>query len=754
MEKELPGHRATRPRKGRKLLFGACACAVLTVAAGAGAWLALPRTELYPPNISWSRTVLDRQGEMLDAETAKDGQYRLQTKLSDISRDMKEAAIAYEDKRFYSHGGIDLASFARAAVGYLTGNRAGGASTLTMQTARRRFHLETRSPLGKIEQMIRALQLEKYYSKDEILEAWFNLAPFGGNIEGIEAAARFRCGKNASRLTRAEALLLAIQPQSPETRIPHRIPPPDSRESKAKRRLFERMTSQGKWRNDGLLLRFSLPQKPFIPHRAPHFCRLARAAANENVIRTTLDGVLQNRLETALRNHSEFKGDYSVLVVHAPSREVRVWIGSPDFSNATRAGQVDGNLARRSPGSLLKPFLYAYATDAGMITPDSLVSDVPAVYNDWTPENYRRLFRGPVRAKDALKSSLNMPAVDLLQRLGIRVLYDMLGDAGIPLRPADAYGLTLALGSAETTPLEIAKLYAALADDGQLTPLRILQNEPQEEGCPLRLSPEARWLALDMLYDSQRRCSFKTGTSQNYRDAWTAAVRGEYVLIIHTGDFKGGTEERYVGSESALPLLDFCLSVLDLPEKSVLPPPNVRTVELCALSGSLPNPDCPHRTSGYYIAGVSSLIPCTLHQALEPESDEGKPTSRKVRIVWPAKLAEHFRRAGLPPPQGDSPPAAIAQKPHILSPIAGRRYMTTDSNGMPTALSFRAVSARESSTLFWFIGNRFLGKTKSGETLDATAEAGDFTVTVLDDAGGSDSVQISVSSPFEKETNP
>lgn len=750
MEKALPPRRSN----GRKMFLGACACIALAILSGVAVWLVLPRTELYPSDISQSRIVLDRQGELLDAETEHDGRYRLHTKLSDISSAMKEAAVTYEDKRFFSHAGIDLAAFLRATAGYLTGNRAGGASTLTMQVARRRFHLDTRTPIGKAEQMLRALQLEKYYSKDEILEAWFNLAPFGGNIEGIETAARFRCGKSASEITRAEALLLAIQPQSPETRSPHRLPPTNSRESNAKRRLFERMTAQGGWRNDDLLLHFCLPQKLRIPHRAPHFCRLVRTVSKESTIRTTLDGAFQNRLETALPAHTEFKGDYSILVVHAPSREVRAWIGSPDFKNSARAGQVDGNLARRSPGSLLKPFLYAYALDAGLITPDSLLSDVPSVYRDWTPENYHRLFRGPVRAKDALKSSLNLPAVHLLQRLGIHCLFDMLSDADIPLRDIDTYGLTLALGSAETTPLEMAKLYAALADDGQLKQLRFLQNEASENSVPLRLSPEARWLALDMICDRQRRCSFKTGTSQNYRDAWVAAVRGEYVLIIRTGDFKGGTDNCYIGSEAALPLLDFCLSVLDLPEKSPSPPPNVRTVELCALSGALPNPNCPHRTSGYYITGVSSLIPCSLHHAFETEKNAGKSAVSNVRIVWSAELAEHFRRAGLPIPQEDTPSATTPQKPHILSPIAGRRYMTTDSNGTPTALSFRAISARESAVLYWFLGKRFLGKKKSGETLDATAEEGDFTVTVIDDAGNSDSVSLSVASPFGKKPSP
>lgn len=752
MKKDISPRRTTSLRKGRKLLLGAGVCATLALVAVEGAWLALPQTTLYPSDISWSRVVFDKQGELLEAETAKDDRYRLRTKISDISQAMKEAAVAYEDKRFYNHGGIDFASFARAAVGYLTGKRAGGASTLTMQVARRRFHLDTRSPIGKIEQMIRALQLEKYYSKDDILEAWFNLAPFGGNIEGIETVARIRCGKNASQITRAEALLLAIQPQSPETRLPHRLPPPNSRESNAKLRLFERMSTHGGWRNDELLLHFCLPQKPVIPHRAPHFCRLARGAVNNETIHTTLDGALQNRLETALRNHTEFKGDYSILIVHAPSREVRVWIGSPDFENSARAGQVDGNLAQRSPGSLLKPFLYAQAMDAGMIIPDSLLSDVPSVYSDWTPENYRKLFRGPVRAKDALMNSLNMPAVNLLQRLGIEGLYNMLRCADIPLHPPDTYGLTLALGAAETTPLEIAKLYTALADDGLLRPIRFLQDSPREEGRSLGLSPEARWLALDMIYDSQRHCSFKTGTSQNYRDAWVAAVHGEYVSIIHTGDFKGGTEGRYVGSESALPLLDFCLSVLHLPEKSVPPPPDVRTVELCALSGALPNPDCPHRCSGYYIAGVSSLHTCTLHQSFTTKENKDKSPIRKVRVVWSAELAEHFRRAGLATSQGDH--VSIVAPPHILSPIVGRHYMTTDSTGTPNALSFRAVSSCESGNLFWFIGNRFLGKTKSGESLDATVEAGDYDVTVMDEAGGSDTVQISISSPFENDTHP
>ncbi len=748
-----------RIRRLRRLPAALAGLAVLAALLCGAVWLALPRTSLYPERITWSRLTLDRQGGALDLSPAGDGRYRLKISSAQVSPALKQAVIAYEDRRFPAHGGVDFLSLLRAAAGYLAGIDAGGASTLTMQVARLRFGLDTRTLPGKAEQMLRAWQLEKYYTKDEILEAWLNLAPFGGNIEGIEAAARIRCGKSAARLTRAESLLLAIQPQSPETRRPERICAPDSREGKARERIYRLMTHEYGWREDGLLRSFHMPMRPAVPHLAPHFSRLARSSSGESVVQTTLDAGRQRRLEDALALHPRLDGDYSLILIHAPTREVRAWIGSPDFGDAARRGQVDGNLARRSPGSLLKPFLFAHALDAGVITPDTLMSDVPSSYQDWTPANYSRVFHGPVRARDALRMSLNMPAVKLMEQVEPGYLHQMLARAGIPLKNPGEYGLTLVLGSAEITPLEMAGLYAALADDGCARSLRFLRSQPSSSGGVPMWSPAARWLVLDMLARPDDGCSWKTGTSQNLRDGWLAAVRGEYVLIIWTGDFRGGRRMRYAGQETALPLLSACLPALELPEAVLERPKEIRDVEICSISGDLPGPACPGRSAGFFIAGVSSLKSCTLHQVFLVDERTGRRVRRpggrdglaaKVYEVWPAELAEHFRRVGLPlqspPPWEDASPASASPPPRILSPVSGRNYLTVDSEGNPARIALRAA-AGQGTELHWFLGRRYLGKTLSGETLEIPAEAGSGTLTVADGAGQSSSMHLRVVRP-------
>lgn len=734
------------------LVFGTTAALLPVVV-----WLCLPRVELYPEGITWSRVVADRGGRLLNITRTADDQYRLFVPLAQVAAPLREATLAYEDRRFYEHGGVDWRAVLRAVRGLAGGRRAGGASTLTMQVARLRFGLKTKSLPGKFEQMLRAWQLEKYYTKEQILEAYLNLAPYGGNVQGIGAAAAIRCGKPAAALTRAESLVLSMLPQNPSKRRAEAGFPEDERTLRARRALLLQLISGSGWRSDPLLLTFRLPKPPRVPHEAPHFCRTLLASNPGQRLDSTLDRTWQRALErVAASARLSARGNVAMLLLHAPTREVLAYVGSSDFGDATRCGQVDGVRARRSPGSLVKPFLYARALDEGLICPDSLMGDVPAFFADWKPENYLRRFRGAVRVRDALRESLNLPAIALMDRVSPFYLYDLLADLGVPLLPRGSYGLTLALGSAEMTPAEIGILYAALASDGELRPLRMLRGlpgsrlekkEPRSRGHDRhpeeRWSAEARFLVLEMLQRQEDGCAWKTGTSQNWRDGWIAAVRGDYVLVVWTGNFAGGGRGRWVGGETALPIMRKAWESCRLPARPRDVPPGVRDVELCAVSGRLPNPACRNRIRGRYIAGVSSLRRCTMHAAPavgNADPNDGPEAGQASAESWPVELAAWFERQAMPlravAPQSMPGRSGVRpEAPRILSPIGERTYLLVDAAGRPAQLALQAEAVPGTRLLYWFLDSDFLGSAPPGQVLSLTPREGNHTLWVIDDQG-------------------
>lgn len=725
----------------------------LLAAALAGAvWLGLPRVPLYPEEFSWSRVVTARDGSVLEITRTSDDQCRVFVPLASVARSLREATIAYEDARFERHGGVDARALARALYGLVSGHRAGGASTLTMQLARIRFGLSTKTVSGKCVQMLRAWQLEKFYSKDQILEAYLNMAPYGGNVQGIGTASFVYAGKPAKALTRAESLQLAVLPQNPAKRRPGRTQAEEERLKRVRASLYERLIATRGWRRDPLMLACRLPGEGKVSHEARHFCRRLLAEHPGETLRSTLDRDLQRALERAAASVPlPSGGNMSLLLIHAPTRETLAYVGSTDFFDIRRNGQVDGNRSRRSPGSLMKPFLYARALDEGILCPDTLLGDVPARYADWKPENYRRLFRGPVRARDALRESLNLPAIALMERVTPFYLYDLLQKLGVPLRPRGTYGLTLALGSAEMTPCEIARLYAALADDGTLRPLRMLRvRGAGGNALPPLWSEAARFLVLDMLRWPDDCCSWKTGTSQNWRDGWIASVRGDYVLVVWTGDFSGGRAGRYVGGNEAYSAMKRCWENTRLPECARSVPEDVREVELCAVSGALPGEACPHRIRGRYIAGVSSLRPCPMHRREPPSKERARTAStapdgrENVRELWPVELAAHFAHMAMPlrTARGFSGGRMPGQAPRILSPVVGKRYLTVDGTGKPASVSLQAQAAPGVAKLYWFLGKEYLGTSPPGTPIRLEAREGAHTLSVVDDAGGSTQIDI------------
>ncbi|MEO1574530.1 MAG: transglycosylase domain-containing protein, partial [Pseudomonadota bacterium] len=385
--------------------------ALVVAAAGVALLAATPRPSLTPSG-GYSTAVLDRDGALLRLHLARDERYRLRTPLEDMSSHVVQATLLYEDRHFARHPGVNPVALTRAAwQTYVGGDRPVGASTITMQVARLRFGLRTRTVTGKLAQIARALQLEWHYSKDEILEAYLNLAPYGGNVEGIGAAARVYFDKPASELSLREALALAVVPQNPVARHPERAA--SNALNAARARLAARWREQhGMTTEQAAQVRLPLTVRAStaLPFRAPHESQRARFRPASPQVRLTLDGRVQRLARGVVSRYLERAshrglGNAAVLVVDHLSMDVLAAVGSADFFNDNIQGQVDGTRAKRSPGSTLKPLLYAAALDDGLIHPMSLMKDTPVRYAAYAPENFDRGFMGPITATDALNLS-------------------------------------------------------------------------------------------------------------------------------------------------------------------------------------------------------------------------------------------------------------------------------------------------------------------------------------------------------------
>ncbi len=748
----------------------------------AAAWAAIPKPDLYE-GVSFSTLVSDRNGRPLKLRLADDERYRLFAPLDEIAEAAREATLLYEDRGFFGHPGVDPLALARASwTTYVRRTRPVGGSTITMQLARMRFDLDTRSPMGKLVQSARALQLERHYSKAEILEAYLNLAPYGGSVEGIATASRIYFEKPVSRLDLGEALALAVIPQNPAARFPVTA---QGRANllAARGRLLAAWQAEHAGGDDEALARARLDpvfrSPASLPDRAPHFVRDRVPRDDRSEIRTTLDLDLQDLLERRIREYVDQRRrdgieNAAALLVDHRRMEVLAFVGSADFGDGAIAGQVNGVLARRSPGSTLKPLLYGLALDEGLIHPMTLLEDAPRRYAAYAPKNFDRGFMGPVFARDALIHSRNVPAASLLEGLDVARFRDWLGEAGVDeLMPAEHYGLALALGGSEMTMEELVRLYAVLAAGGVWRDLSATPGDGQPAARRL-LSREASFLVLDMLRDVPRPDSspshrgaarqpiaWKTGTSFGFRDAWSAGVAGRYVLAVWVGNFDGSPNPAFVGREAAAPLFFAVADSLGIPAASDQPPAglNLRQVEVCATTGDLPGRHCPRTTRSWFIPGVSPIRESSVYRAVRIDPSTGfrscredVETVQEIYEFWPSNLDAVFRRAGVsirrPPPWSPEceldRTSASGFAPRIASPQNSLVYHAPRRGGEQSTVLFSAVADGDANSLYWFVNDRFVAQVAAGEDYLWAPRTGRFTVRVADDLGRADTVSIAV----------
>ncbi len=650
-----------RRRPLRAALFG---CAGLLAA-----WLLtlllarlIPLPEGYFP--VGSTVVEFRDGSTAFVFLSPDDKWRIDRDSSEIDPAYVRALIRLEDQRFYAHGGVDLLAVARAMVSNLWHRRiVSGASTITMQLVRMR-EPRARTIASKLIESFRALQIEARFDKARILALYLTHVPYGRNVEGVEAAALAYFGHRAGALSREEIATLLAVPQNPNARYPR---PENARRLEAAR--------------DGIAARLSLgplegpPPARLLafPRMAPHAARWLRAQHPETVrLRTTLDRGAQRLAEQTLREESRRLGALGIhnataVVIDHRAAEVRALVGNSDFWDSSHGGQIAGFDRPRSPGSALKPFLYALAIDRGLALPEHLVLDVPVEYGTYAPDNYDGRWSGLVTLEEALSRSLNIPFVNLLAQLGVDRFIGDLSACGVEslIDQPGFYGLSAAIGGLEVTPLELAGLFAALAEDGACRAPAILAST-ERKGPIAAFSPSAAWLTRRALrirdrpdFPARRSLArtphgihWKTGTSYGHRDAWAAGSTADFTAVIWTGNFDNTPSVHLVGADASGPILFDLLEALGDHGAESPPPSDLVTVEVCAFSGRLAAPGCPHRRRilaprrhvptercPYHVAVDVDLV---TGLALTPDCRSGKRYAHRSFISFPPALARHL----------------------------------------------------------------------------------------------------------------
>jgi penicillin-binding protein 1C len=741
---------------------------------------------LFPPPEPEAKrhaiVVLARDGTPLRAFPDRDHLWRHPVSLDEVSPRYLEALIGYEDRWFWRHPGVNPFALLRAVwQRAVHGRIVSGGSTLTMQVARM-LEPMPRTIGGKLRQCVRALQLELRHSKPEILRLYVNHAPMGGVIEGVEAASRAYLGKSAQRLTDAEAALLAVLPQAPSALRPDRHP---DKARLARDKVLRRMSAR--WGNAGVrdaMMEPAYAAPIAYPRLAPLLAeRMRREGRGQDRIGTTIDAGIQSALEQRLSDRAlqlPARVSLAALVIDNASLEVLAYAGSADFDEPARFSHVDMVQAARSPGSALKPFLYAFAIDDGLIHSESLLADVPQSFSGYQPGNFQQSFNGPVSVSEALVRSLNVPAVEVLERLGPARFVSQLRRGGLPLAFARDAEPTLSVvrGGAGVTLEQLTAAYTAFARRGVAAPPRYARSQPLREA---RMMSEGASFIIRTVLESgasvdrsfhtshaaQHRIAWKTGTSFGFRDAWAVGVTDRHTVGVWVGRPDGTPNPGHFGANVAAPLLlDVFAALPEAPASIQQPPRSVSREPICWPLGlrrsATPTALCHVQRTAWLL---HETAPPTFPDRVRPgearyayhvasagggriDSDCTFADSRELDAArWPAMLEPWLdpglRQRALPPPWDPRCPRRLGTQSAIEIVGTSDRAVLHRVAGAAPLVRLELRGQREAVN--WLVNGTLRARTGPGQGYaHRFTEPGRYEITACDDSGAYDRISVSV----------
>ncbi len=733
---------------------------------------------LYPVTLNkqqFAKVITAEDGSPLRSFADKEGVWRYAIEIKKVSPLYMQALIEYEDRWFWYHPGINPVSIIRALVQNVSNNRVvSGGSTLTMQVARL-IRPHSRSIAGKTKQIATALQLELHYSKQEILSYYLNHVPFGGTIEGVQAASYTYLGKSALELSHAEAALLTVLPQAPSRNRPDRYP---DRAKRVRNKVLNRLAKQAVWSNSDI---DDALQEPVIAlHNrqaiiAPLLARRLKVEmADKSVIKTTLNMDMQLGVAELVKhyvNQLPEKTSAAVLMVENKTLKVKVYVGSADFFDANRLGHVDMVKAIRSPGSTLKPFLYGIAIDEGLIHSESLLIDAPISFDGYKPQNFSRGFKGPVSVTHALQRSLNIPAVQILHHLTPELLVSRLRNAGLKLQFSQyaKSNLSVILGGVGSNLETLVGSYTALANRGLAGKVRLTDNTPFQQR--YLLSAGSAWIIHDILArDRFSQLAWKTGTSYGHRDFWSIGVTAGYTVGVWIGRPDGTPLPGHYGAEIASPLL--FLIVDGLPKNTgIKKPSSVIKQTICwplgksisetkanlchekkqawVLNNNIPV-TLPSHEKGQWEANPITIKINTKTGLVINDNCNAKVATEKEIALWPLAVepwtAKHHQRKAQIGQFDTNCKLSVINTSNDFKIVGLDNHTKLRSAGASKKMPrVKLQTQGGQGKFYWFINGYLKYTVTNSETIFHLFQStGDYQITVIDDSGHSDSINLSV----------
>lgn len=753
--------------------------------------IALVSVSLYifplPINVlekDYSTVHLAINNELLRITLSPSQKYRIKLKLDDISEYLKSGFLFYEDRFFFYHYGINPVSIMRALLLNAQNKKIiSGASTITMQIAKI-MELRPRTLKSKIIEIFRAIQLEKKYSKKELLEIYLNMVPMGGNIEGVGAAAYLYFGKPAKNLTLGESTILVALPKSPNTYRPD-IYPQNAKKQRCKvlSRIGDKLEKSQDIVQKAIVE--NIPEKRFSnPYQIPNLLSRTESMGSEFFKRYTVNMTLQKYCENMiektikkLKNNGCYNG--AMILIDNKTMEVLAYVGSADFNDSEHGGQINCANIKRSPGSALKPFLYSMGIEKGIITPQKILFDIERNYDGYNPINFDKKFIGPVTAEEAIVNSLNVPAVNLEYELGQSGLIEFLRKAHIidEKKQIKETGLSLVLGAYPLTLEELVRLYSCLANGGKLRDLKFFKESYfQNEGFQI-LSPETCFIISTMLSKVERtdlpqswefsptrgKIAFKTGTSFGLKDAWCIGYNPDYTVGVWLGNVNCKGSSVLVGIKVAAPIVVETFNSLTRYRDSWFKKPeNVRERKVCAVSGEVACLYCKKIITDFYIPGVSNNQTCSVHHQIYIRKSDGLEVCRycmsgfpkeyysKIVEIWPPDVASFLRSRNkevesIPKHNSDCNAIEARKGLKIKSPMPNGCYVITSALPVKTQkIMLKVQSDISCETVYWFVDDRLIAQGSSDKEFYVAPVEGEHTVVVINVRGQFDSVKLKV----------